>query len=162
MPPRRTAAGRNGSGPGRPGQRGPGAGGGDGRGKPPTVAQLHAEWLGLLRPDGPFIAIPVLTEAFPQFLDTVPDDTLAKIRQAWAEVQEVPDLLTPAWAELVLTDLLGYTPAMLAEGGALPEDLRPGPIPAAGCAQMRLLTARMVRVAGRNGCSSTGWPPVRN
>ena len=129
MPPRRTAAGGNGSGPGRPGRRGPGAGGGDGRGKPPTVAQLHAEWLGLLRPDGPFIAIPVLTEAFPQFLDTVPDDTLAKIRQAWAEVQEVPDLLTPAWAELVLTDLLGYTPAMLAEGGALPEDLRTGPIP---------------------------------
>ena len=129
MPPRRTAARGYGSGPGRPGRRGPGAGSGDGRGKPPTVAQLHAEWLGLLRPDGPFIAIPVLTEAFPQFLDTVPDDTLAKIRQAWAEVQEAPDLLTPAWAELVLTDLLGYTPAMLAEGGALPEDLRTGPIP---------------------------------
>ena len=115
--------------PGPTGTARSGAGGGDGRGKPPTVAQLHAEWVGLLRPDGPFIAVPVLTEAFPQFLDTVPDDTLAKLRQAWAEVQEAPDLLTPAWAELVLTDLLGYTPAMLAEGGALPEDLRTGPIP---------------------------------
>ena len=53
MPPRRTAAGRNGSGPGRPGRRGPGAGGGDGRGKPPTVAQLHAEWLGPAPPGRP-------------------------------------------------------------------------------------------------------------
>ena len=78
-------------------------------------------------PDGPFIALPVLTDAFPQGLDTVPDDTLDKLRLAWAEVQEAPDLLTPAWEELVLTDLLGYTPATLAEGGALPDDLRSRP-----------------------------------
>ena len=39
---------------------------------------------------------------------------------------EAPDLLTPAWAELVLAELLGYTPAVLAEGGALPADLRTG------------------------------------
>jgi hypothetical protein len=129
MPPRRTAEGGYSSGPGRPGQRAARAGGGDGRRKPPTIAQLHAEWVGLLRPDGPFIAIPVLTEAFPQFLDTVPDDTLAKVRQAWTEVQEAPDLLTPAWTELILSGLLGYTPAMLAEGGALPEDLRTGSLP---------------------------------
>ena len=41
-----------------------------------TIPQRHAEWVGLLRPDGPFIAVPVLTEAFPQYLDTVPDGTL--------------------------------------------------------------------------------------
>lgn len=129
MPPRRTIAGGNSSGPGRPGRRGSRPGSGEGHRKPPTVAQQHAEWVSLLRPDGPFIAIPVLTEAFPQYLDTVPDDTLAKVRQAWTEVQEAPDLLTPAWIELILTDLLGYTPAMIAEGGARPEDIRTGPLP---------------------------------
>ena len=80
----------------------------------------------MLRADGPFIAIPVLTEVFPQGLDTVPDGTLDKLRLAWAEVREAPDLLTPAWVDLVLGDLLGYTPQILAEGGALPSDLRTG------------------------------------
>ena len=88
--------------------------------KPMSVAQRHAEWVGMLRADGPFIAIPVLTEVFPQGLDTVPDGTLDKLRLAWAEVREAPDLLTPAWVDLVLGDLLGYTPQILAEGGALP------------------------------------------
>jgi len=91
-----------------------------------SVAQRHAEWAGMLRADGPFIAVPVLTEVFPQGLDTVPDGTLDKLRLAWAEVREAPDLLAPAWVELVLRDLLGYTPQILAEGGALPSDLRPG------------------------------------
>jgi hypothetical protein len=89
-----------------------------------SVAQRHAEWVGLLRPDGPFIAVPVLTEAFPQGLDTVPNDTLDKLGLAWAEVREAPDLLTPAWEEFVLGELLSYTPQILAEGGALPADLR--------------------------------------
>ncbi|HET9899324.1 MAG TPA: hypothetical protein VFQ44_30735 [Streptosporangiaceae bacterium] len=92
-----------------------------------SVAQQHAEWIGLLRPDGPFIAISVLTDVFGQGLDTVPGDVLDKLRLAWAEVREAPDLLTPAWIELVLGELLGYTPQILAEGGALPEDLRAGP-----------------------------------
>ena len=129
--------------------------------RPPSVAQRHAEWAGLLRADGPFIAIPVLTEAFPQGLDTVPDDTLDKLRLAWAEVREAPDLLTPAWDELVLGELLGYTPAMLAEGGALPADLRTGPSRAAGCAPTRSPTARTARAAGPSGCWSTGCPTGR-
>ena len=79
------------------------------------------------RADGPFIAIPVLTAVFPQGLDTVPGDILGKLRLAWGEVSEAPDLLTPGWVELVLGDLLGYTPQVLAEGGALPDDLRAGP-----------------------------------
>jgi hypothetical protein len=103
-----------------------------GRGRRPaagghrTVAQGHAEWAGLLRADGPFIAVPVLTDAFPQGLDTVPDDVVDKLRLAWAEVREAPDLLTPAWQELVLGDLLGYTPQSLAAGAALPPELTRG------------------------------------
>ena len=126
MPPRQaTGLGRPaGSGSGRPGSR---SGGGHTSGRPMSVAQRHAEWAGLLRADGPFIAIPVLTAVFPQGLDTVPGDILGKLRLAWAEVSEAPDLLTPGWVELVLGDLLGYTPQVLAEGGALPDDLRAGP-----------------------------------
>ena len=128
MAPRRVGSGPGRSRAGRSGRQASRAGGQDGIAKPLTAAQCHAEWAGLLRADGPFIAIPVLTDAFPQGLDTVPDDTTGKLRQAWAEVREAPDLLTPAWNDLVLADLLGYTPAMLAEGGALPDDLRAGPL----------------------------------
>jgi hypothetical protein len=91
-----------------------------------SVAQGHAEWAGLLRADGPFVAVPVLAEAFPQGLDTVPDDVIDKVRLAWAEVRAAPDLLTPAWQDLVLGDILGYTPQSLLEGGALPVDLTRG------------------------------------
>ena len=98
----------------------------DGGRRPRSAAQMHAEWAGLLRPDGPFIAVPVLATVFPQGLDAVPDGTLDKLRLAWAEVSGAPDLLTPAWEQLVLTDLLGYGPQALAEGGALPADLGQG------------------------------------
>jgi hypothetical protein len=124
MAPRPGRSGTGRPGAGRPGPRGAGR---DGSARPLTVAQRHAEWAGLLRADGPFIAVPVLTDAFPQGLDTVPDDILAKLRQAWSELREAPDLLTPAWDDLVLTGLLGYTPAVLAEGGAVPADLSSGP-----------------------------------
>jgi hypothetical protein len=93
----------------------------------PSIAQQHADWVRLLHPDGPFIAVPVLTAAFPQGLDTIPDGTLDKLRIAWAEVREAPDLLTPAWCDLVLSELLGYTGQALAEGPGLPADLRSGP-----------------------------------
>lgn len=61
-----------------------------------TVAEQHAEWLGLLRPDGPFLALPVLVNALPQGLDTVPDDVRGEIRRAWEEVQDDPGVLLAA------------------------------------------------------------------
>lgn len=131
MAPRQARTRPGHPGAGRPGRPRRSQGDRDAPAKPLSVAQRHAEWAALLRADGPFIAIPVLTEAFPQGLDTVPADILDKVRLAWAEVREAPDLLTPAWDDLVLVDLLGYTPQILAEGGALPADLRTGP-PAGG------------------------------
>jgi hypothetical protein len=116
---------------GRPGRPRRGQGDRDAPAKSLSVAQRHAEWVALLRADGPFIAIPVLTEAFRQGLDTVPADTLDKLRLAWAELREAPDLLTAAWDDLVIGDLLGYTPLVLADGGALPGDLRTG-LPSGG------------------------------
>ncbi|MFQ6852348.1 type IIL restriction-modification enzyme MmeI [Streptomyces sp. 35M1] len=91
----------------------------------PTPAEQHAEWLRLLRPDGPFIALPVLTEVFPQGLDTVPTETRQRLRQAWEEVQEDPTLLRHGWEQLILDELLGWTPG-LREGAAVPESVRAG------------------------------------
>jgi hypothetical protein len=35
------------------------------RRRPVSTAEQHAEWLGLLRPDGPFLTVPVLSEPSP-------------------------------------------------------------------------------------------------
>ncbi|MFH8756608.1 Eco57I restriction-modification methylase domain-containing protein [Streptomyces atroolivaceus] len=91
----------------------------------PTPADQHTDWLRLLRPDGPFVSLPVLTEVFPQGLDTVPKETLQRLRQAWDEVQEDQALLRHSWERLILGELLGWTPG-LREGAALPESVRAG------------------------------------
>lgn len=90
--------------------------------RPQSPVEQHAEWLGLLRPEGPFLALPVLTAALPQGLDTVPDAGRARIRQAWAEVSEAPDLLGPAWQELIIGELLRYPASALRGDAALRGD----------------------------------------
>ena len=114
MPPRRNpkSIARNGRGVPAPAQ---------------SISERHAEWVGLLRPDGPFIAVPTLSEAFPQYLDTIEAGTLDKLRLAWSEVAEAPDTLTPAWCDLILTELLNYNPQLLTEGPGLPTDIASGP-----------------------------------
>ncbi|MFE5920893.1 Eco57I restriction-modification methylase domain-containing protein [Streptomyces sp. NPDC056468] len=96
------------------------------KGSVPTPAEQHEDWLRLLRPDGPFVSLPVLVGAFPQGLDTIPPETWAQLRQAWAEVQEDPALLRPAWEKFVLTELLGWRAPGLREGAAIPELLHAG------------------------------------
>ncbi|MEU3454261.1 DNA methyltransferase [Micromonospora sp. NPDC006766] len=116
--------------------RRPGAGPGH---RPPlrSVDEQHAEWLGLLRPEGPFLTVPVLVEALPHGLDTVPDDVRDRIRRGWAEVQDAPDLLGPAWVELILGELLGYPPSTRTDEVAGADGFRPdvvlsGPRPGGG------------------------------
>ncbi len=103
-------------------------------GRPPAqrIDEQHAEWLGLLRPEGPFLTVPVLMEALPHGLDTVPEEVRNRIRQGWAEVQEAPDLLGPAWTELILGELLNYPSSARSEGvaggnGFQPELVLSGP-----------------------------------
>ncbi|MFZ4188985.1 Eco57I restriction-modification methylase domain-containing protein [Streptomyces pseudogriseolus] len=96
------------------------------KGKVPTPTEQHEDWLRLLRPDGPFVSLPVLVGAFPQGLDTVPAETWTRLRQAWAEVQEDPALLRHAWEKLVLDELLGWRSPGLRDGSAIPESLRAG------------------------------------
>ncbi|WP_328506671.1 Eco57I restriction-modification methylase domain-containing protein [Streptomyces sp. NBC_00391] len=96
------------------------------KGSVPTPTEQHEDWLRLLRPDGPFVSLPVLVGAFPQGLDNIPDDVRARLRQAWAEVQEDPALLRSSWERFVLTDLLDWRAPGLREGAAVPELLHAG------------------------------------
>ena len=92
-----------------------------------TISQQHAEWVGMLRPDGPFIALTQLTAEFHTYLDKIESGPLNRLRLAWSEVTEAPDTLTPAWTDLVLREFLGYTGQVLGEGTSLPSDLVVGP-----------------------------------
>ncbi|SCE63463.1 Methyltransferase domain-containing protein [Micromonospora haikouensis] len=104
------------------------------------IDEQHAEWLGLLRPEGPFLTVPVLVEALPHGLDTVPNEIRDRIRRGWAEVQDAPDLLGPAWVELVLGELLKYPASAHADdavgvagsGGFRPDAVLSGPQPGGG------------------------------
>lgn len=89
----------------------------------PSTAEQHSEWLGLLRPDGPFLTVPVLTEALPHGLDTVPDAVRDRIRRGWAEVQDASDLLGPAWVDLILGELLRYPATARTDATSLPNDV---------------------------------------
>ncbi|MFG2977344.1 Eco57I restriction-modification methylase domain-containing protein [Streptomyces sp. NPDC048331] len=68
----------------------------------------------------------MLLGAFESGLDTLPDETRGRLRQAWAEVQEDPDLLRSSWERLVLTELLDWRAPGLREGAAIPESLHAG------------------------------------
>ncbi|WP_326599213.1 Eco57I restriction-modification methylase domain-containing protein [Streptomyces sp. NBC_01803] len=96
-----------------------------------TPIEQHAEWLNLLRPDGPFLSAKILAEAFPQGLDVVESSLRARLRQAWAELKADPAVLCSAWQHLVLEELLGYRGQALRHGSMLPRELagRPGTHP---------------------------------
>ncbi|MFI0485768.1 Eco57I restriction-modification methylase domain-containing protein [Actinomadura sp. 9N215] len=97
------------------------------RPKAPSIAKEHAAWVRLLPAEGPFIAVPVLTAVFGQGLDTVPAPVMDRLRSAWKEVQEAPDLLNAAWCDFILREVLRLTGAVIAEGAALPGALRAAP-----------------------------------
>ncbi len=71
----------------------------------------HAEWLSLLDISGPFLAEPVLKDAFPQGLASLDTSKKQLLRQAYDEWREAIDLderdlvkLHSAWIELVLKE----------------------------------------------------------
>ncbi|MEU9861462.1 DNA methyltransferase [Streptomyces sp. NPDC047971] len=88
-----------------------------------TPIEQHAEWLNLLRPDGPFLTAKILADAFPQGLDVVDTPLRGRLRQAWAELQAEPATLCSAWQHLVLEELLGYQGQALRQGSMLPREL---------------------------------------
>ena len=71
---------------------------------------LHHDWLSLIEISGPFLAVPVLKEAFPQGLEELDATKRKRLRQAyeeWREAMELEDAqfgeLHVAWIEEVLS-----------------------------------------------------------
>lgn len=69
----------------------------------------HAEWLSLIDISGPFLAVPVLKEAFPQGFEGIDDQLRRTIRQAYDEWREAIDQddqdlakIHEAWIDFVL------------------------------------------------------------
>jgi hypothetical protein len=74
-----------------------------------SLDQLHNEWLSLIEISGPFLAVPVLKEVFPQGLEELDGIKRKRLRQAyeeWREAWESDDPQFPdlhrAWIEEVL------------------------------------------------------------
>ncbi|MFE2755011.1 Eco57I restriction-modification methylase domain-containing protein [Actinosynnema sp. NPDC059335] len=122
------------------------------RGKAPSPAEQHAEWLALLRPDGPFIGLPVLTGVFPNGVEALPQPVRERVRQAWSEFDADPHGLRTPWVDLVLEELLRYPPSVLRDAGMAgvefagavrPDQVVIGPDPSApGGKSNRLLVFR--------------------
>ena len=76
-----------------------------------SASSVHEEWLSLIEISGPFLAVPVLNEAFPQGLEALDGQKKKRIRQAyeeWIEAIESADAhlseLHTAWIEEVLSN----------------------------------------------------------
>ena len=71
---------------------------------------MHHDWLSLIEISGPFLAVPVLKEAFPQGLEELDGLKRKRLRQAyeeWREALETDDPQLPelhaAWVDEVLS-----------------------------------------------------------
>ena len=96
--------------------------------------QLHNDWLSLIEISGPFLALPVLKEVFPQGLEELDSLKRKRLRQAyeeWREAWETNDLQFPelhaAWINEVLARVLEFDQDGMSEvlkrGDKLPESL---------------------------------------
>ena len=92
----------------------------------------HAEWLSLIEISGPFLAVPVLNDVFPQGFEELDGHKRKRLRQAYDEWREAWDLDDPqfaklhrAWIEEVLARGLELDEDgagdVLRSGGTLPE-----------------------------------------
>ena len=95
----------------------------------------HAEWLSLIDVSGPFLAEPVLKEAFPQGLEGLDSAKKTMVRQAYDEWREALDFDDPdlprihrAWIDLILKQILELDEngdaEILKPTAQLPETLR--------------------------------------
>ena len=61
---------------------------------------LHHDWLALIEISGPFLAVPVLKEAFPQGLEELDGTKRKRLRQAYEEWREALETDDPQFIEL--------------------------------------------------------------
>lgn len=80
-----------------------------------SLNNIHDEWLALVEVTGPFLAPPVLNEAFPQGLDLLDPGKRKRLRQTYEEWREALDSEDPeflklhqAWIKEVISNCLGF------------------------------------------------------
>ncbi|NKC31596.1 Eco57I restriction-modification methylase domain-containing protein [Falsiroseomonas selenitidurans] len=88
------------------------------------------EWLNLIEVSGPFLAVPVLRDVFPQGLEALPSGRPQRLRRTyeeWRDAVDMDDLDLPAlhaaWIDDVLLTALEADETVLRKGAALPERL---------------------------------------
>lgn len=88
------------------------------------------EWLNLVEVSGPFLAVPVLREVFPQGLEALPTRRPQRLRRTyeeWRDAVDMDDLDLPAlhaaWIDDVLVTALEMDETVLRKGATLPEQL---------------------------------------
>lgn len=65
-----------------------------------SAPSVHDDWLSLIEISGPFLAVPVLKEAFPQGLEELDATKRKRLRQAYEEWREALELEDAQFAEL--------------------------------------------------------------
>lgn len=78
----------------------------------------HHDWLSLIEISGPFLAVPVLKEAFPQGLEELDTSKRKRLRQAYEEWREALELEDEQFAELHVA----WIDEVLSRGLELDED----------------------------------------
>jgi hypothetical protein len=93
-------------------------------------AAQHIEWLRLIEYSGPFLAVGVLDEVFPQDLESVETTRRQRVIKAyeeWGEAVEVGDPLLKElhheWINLILNEILEYDTSILKTGKDIPSTL---------------------------------------
>ena len=131
-----------------------------------TVA-MHADWLSLVEPDGPFLTASVLRQAFPDGLVPTPPDQRARAKLGWEDARDLDD--REKFVELLLTEILGwgvrYVPAeQLDTGWAYTNDdhgvtVRPSAalVDGEGGARLLVLTHPAGSRPNRRIADGSGW-----
>lgn len=83
---------------------------------------MHHDWLSLIEISGPFLAVPVLKEAFPQGLEELDGVKRKRLRQAYEEWREALETDDPQLPELHAA----WVDEVLSRGLELDEDARAG------------------------------------
>lgn len=88
------------------------------------------EWLNLVEVSGPFLAVPVLRDVFPQGLEALPSGRPQRLRRTyeeWRDAVDMDDLDLPAlhaaWIDDVLLTALEMDETVLRKGATLPKHL---------------------------------------
>lgn len=88
------------------------------------------EWLNLIEVSGPFLAVPVLRDVFPQDLESLPSGRSQRLRRTYEEWRDAVDMddldlsaLHAAWIDEVLRTALEMDETVLRKVATLPESL---------------------------------------